>query len=278
MKTALMIAGPDVPAAPLGLLSGTFEEKLEKAAALGCRGIELMVRDPARLDRKTVASAVAKAGLAVPQLVTGELFGADGLCLLTSDEALYHRTEKRLEEVVDFAVELGAMVNIGRVRGQFRFLGPARDPWAAALERLGRVADGAARKGVRITVEPLNRYESDFIHNADEGLRLIRDLGRPNVGLMLDFFHMNIEDASIPKSLEAAGDRLWHVHISDTNRRAPGNGHMDFAAAFRTLRGMNYAGYVSAEILPLPDPDAAARQTMDFLRRLMDQPGNPTLD
>ena len=136
MKSGMVLCGPDVDYGPLALLSGTFEEKATKAAELGYDGIELMVRDPAGLDWPMVKSTLDDAGLEVPQVVTGELFGADGLCLVTADEDLRRRAEERTRGVIDLAAYLGAMVNIGRLRGQLKFLGDVSDPWPAAVERL----------------------------------------------------------------------------------------------------------------------------------------------
>jgi sugar phosphate isomerase/epimerase len=161
---------------------------------------------------------------------------------------------------------MGAMVNIGRLRGQLKFLGDVSDPWPVAVERLRGVITYAADKGVKITMEPINRYETDFILSAADGMRLVEDLNCDNFGLMLDLFHMNIEDVSIERGLRQAGDRLWHVHIADSNRRYPGSGHLDFGSIFATLNEMEYEGYVSAELLPLPDPDTAAQETAEFLR------------
>ena len=266
MKTGLVMCGPDVAYGPLALLSGTFEEKAAKAARLGYDGIELMVRDPAGLDWKTVEATLAAAGLEVPQVVTGELFGADGLCLVTADKGLHRRAEERTRSVIDLAAYLGAMVNIGRLRGQLKFLGDVPDPWAIAVDRLRRVVAYAAKQGVKITMEPINRYETDFVLSAADGMRLVEDLDCDNFGLMLDLFHMNIEDASIEEGLRLAGERLWHVHIADSNRHYPGSGHLDFDSIFATLEDMGYQGYVSAEILPLPDPDTAAQKTIAFLQ------------
>lgn len=267
MKAGLVLCGPDVAYGPLALLSGTFEEKAAKAADLGYEGIELMVRDPADLDWLHVRSTLDAVGLEVPQVVTGELFGADGLCLVTADEDLRRRAEARTRSVIDLAEYLGAMVNIGRLRGQLKFLGNVSDPWATAVERLRGVISYAADRGVKITMEPINRYETDFIFSAADGMRLVEDLGYDNFGLMLDLFHMNIEDVSIEEGLRQAGDRLWHVHIADSNRHYPGSGHLDFDSIFTTLEEMGYQGYISAELLPLPDPDTAARKTIQFLRK-----------
>jgi sugar phosphate isomerase/epimerase len=265
MKTGLVMCGPDVAYGPLALLSGTFEEKAAKAARLGYDGIELMVRDPAGLDWPSVKSTLENAGLEVPQVVTGELFGTDGLCLVTADEDLHRRAEERTRAVIDLAAYLGAMVNIGRLRGQLKFLGDVPDAWEIAIKRLQSVMAYAADRGVKITLEPINRYETDFIFSAADGMRVVEALGCDNVGLMLDVYHMNIEDASIEEGLRSTGDRLWHVHIADSNRRYPGTGHLDFESIFATLEDMGYQGYISAEILPLPDPDTAAEKTIEFL-------------
>jgi sugar phosphate isomerase/epimerase len=269
MKTGVVICGPDVPYGPLALLSGSFEEKAAKAAKLGYVGIELMVRDPAGLDWPDVKATLEDAGLEVPQVVTGELFGADGLCLVTADDDLYRRAEERTRSVIDLAAYLGAMVNIGRLRGQLKFLGQMAHPWDVAVNRLRKVITYAADRGVKITMEPLNRYETDFVFSAADGMRLVEDLGCDNFGLMLDLFHMNIEDASIEEGLRATGDRLWHVHIADSNRRYPGSGHLDFDSVFATLEAMGYQGYVSAELLPLPDADTAAEKTITFLQKYL---------
>jgi sugar phosphate isomerase/epimerase len=266
MKVGCVICGPDVAYGPLALLSGTFAEKVQKAAALGYDGIELMVRDPAGLDWPHIKRTLDDAGLQTPQVVTGELFGADGLRLVTPDDELYQRSLQRTQSVIDLAGYMGAMVNIGRLRGRLDGLAVA-NPWAEAVERLGKLAAYAAQRGVRISLEPLNRYETDFILDVADGMRMVADLQCDNVGLMLDVFHMNIEEASIERSLEAAGERCWHIHIADSNRRYPGAGHLDFDGVFSTLEGMGYQGYVSAELFPLPDPDTAARETIAFVRR-----------
>ena len=112
MKAGAVICGPDVAYGPLALFSGTFEQKVSKAAALGYDGIELMVRDPAGLDWTQVAATLHHAGLAVTQIVTGELFGADGLCLVTPDDEVASLALARTEAVIDLAAFLGASVNI----------------------------------------------------------------------------------------------------------------------------------------------------------------------
>ena len=265
MRTAVVVSTPDVAYGALALLRGTFEEKTRKAAAMGCDGIELMVRKPDELDWAAIQRVLAASHLAVPQVVTGELFGADGLCLVTPDAETYRQAEARLRSVIDFAAPLGAYVNIGRVRGRLDWMPLPHGAWDVAVERLRSVCDYASSRGVRLTLEPINRYETDFIFTVGDGLRMIEDLARDNVGLMLDLFHMNIEEPSIEESLVLAGDRLWHIHIADSNRRYPGSGHTPLDSVFATLRKIGYAGYISGELLPLPDGDTAAEKTVQWL-------------
>ena len=122
---------------------------------------------------------------------------------------------------------------------------------------------------MRLVLEPLNRYETDIVVDIAEGLALIEAVGCPNVGLLLDTFHANIEEPSLAGTLRQAmaAGRLWHVHLGDSNRLAPGMGHIDFGAIVGTLAEIGYTGYLSAELLPKPDPDAAALATIRHMRR-----------
>ena len=269
MKAGVTISSPDVTHEALALLSGTFEEKLDKAAEMGYDGIELMVRDPAELDWERIKTAIERSGLEVPQIVTGELYGADGLCLVTSDQDLYRRSRDRTHLVIDMAAYLGAMMNIGRLRGRLEFLGNVEDPWKIVMGRLNEVFGYARDRDVKITMEPINRNGTDFIFSAKDGMDFLSCVEFDNVGLMLDVAHMNIEDDSIPDGLRLAEDYLWHVHITDSNRRYPGSGYLDFDSIFEALWDMNYTGYVSAEILPYPDPDTAAQKTIEFLLKYL---------
>ncbi len=144
-------------------------------------------------------------------------------------------------------------------------LGKVQDARAVALDRLNEVVSYAAPRNVRINLEPLNRYESDFVLSAAEGRQFVDDLDYEYAGLMLDVFHMNIEEITFEQGFRQAGDRLWHVHIANSNRHYPGSAHLDFKAVFIALTKMGYKGYVSAELLPLPDPDTAAQKTIEFL-------------
>jgi sugar phosphate isomerase/epimerase len=120
-------------------------------------------------------------------------------------------------------------------------------------------------------LEPLNRYESDIIHNTAEGLAFLEEVGHSHLGLLLDTFHVNIEEPSLYDCFRQAltARRLWHVHLGDSNRLPPGQGHLDFAGIVTALREGGYQAYLSAELLAQPDPDVAAVMTAEHMRRLL---------
>lgn len=269
MKLAAVITTPEVPiSVPVALFAGTFPERLDKAAALGYDGVELMVLDPARLDAVTIAQEIRARRLDIAAIGTGAQFLVDRLTLLAGDRATEQRAFQRFEMLVDFAAACGSpLITIGSFRGKLAWGGEgARGRLVATLRRCAEVA-GARR--VRVALEPLNRYESDFINTAAEGMTLAEEIAHPAFGLLLDTFHVNIEEADIPASFRTAAPRLWHVHLGDSNRLPPGQGHFDFALVVKTLRELGYTGYLSAELLARPDPDAAAKATIEVMRRLV---------
>ena len=137
------------------------------------------------------------------------------------------------------------------------------------MDNLRECTEFAKEYNIRLTLEPVNRYESNFINTLNEGIELIKRVGASNLGLLADTFHMNIEEVSINDSIIQAKDYITHVHFADSNRWAPGCGHLDFAQIVQTLKKIGYQGYVSAEILPFPDPDSCARITAETLNKIL---------
>ena len=146
----------------------------------------------------------------------------------------------------------------------------------STAERRGRRAGGGreARRAVRTggglgKRKFISRKIPLYETLADEGLELIEKVGADNFGLLLDTFHMNIEAPSIEQSIRNAGNRIFHFHIADSNRWYPGAGHLDFKRIVEVLENINYAGYLSAEILPLPNPDSCAQETKKTMEGLL---------
>jgi len=248
---------------------GDFARNVQRIAQLGYDGVELAVRDPALLDADGVAHIVAEAGLEVPAIGTGQAYVEEGLSFTSPDPTIRAGAIARIRAQADFAAHFGAQVIIGLIRGR-RVEGVSREQameWLVAALR--ECASYAVQKGVWLNFEPLSRLDSNLINTVDEALSLLEEVGTPNLGLLLDTFHMNIEEPSIYASLVRAGGRIIHVHVSDSNRWYPGGGHVDFAGIVATLAALNYEGHLSAEVLPLPDPDTCAARTITYMRPLL---------
>jgi sugar phosphate isomerase/epimerase len=272
MRLSLAIQTPEVPTTiPVALLSGGLEEKLAKAAKWGAQGVELMPSDPARLNPAALRSSLTQHGLTAAAVGSGAASLAAGLHLLDNDPDVPARAADRLDDLIHFAAAVGAAcVTIGSFRGRVSGSGPTGPRRLA--EVLHRAAETAAASGVRLALEPLNRYECDFVHTAEEGLAFVRQVDHPAMGLLLDTYHVNIEERSwhAPFRLLMEAGVLWHVHLGDNNRLPPGQGMIDFAVIVATLRHLGYHGWLSAELLAQPDPDTAARQTLDAMRPLLE--------
>jgi sugar phosphate isomerase/epimerase len=164
------------------------------------------------------------------------------------------------------AAHLKAMVIIGLVRGKKESEVGAETAERWLVDALCECA--SVDDNVRFAIEPINRYETNLVNTVQSGLQLLENIGRKNVGLLLDTFHMNIEEASMTESIRASREHLFHFHVADSNRWHPGAGHVDFRSVLDTLHEIGYSGFVSAEILPLPDSDLAAKRAIEYLRAL----------
>jgi sugar phosphate isomerase/epimerase len=255
---------------PVALLTGSFEEKLAKAARWGAHGIELMTTQPANLDRQRILAALQANRLEVAAIASGGLSFSLGLTLLHADPQTAARANQALYALIDLAHDLNApLVTIGSFRG--RLSACPGDGRGRLADILRQAAAYAQDHGVRLVLEPLNRYESDLIATAAQGLEFLDEVGHPALGLLLDTYHVNIEERSWsePFLLLARLGKLWHVHLGDNNRLPPGQGLIDFPAIVGALRQAGYHGYLSAELLPRPDPDTAARQTLAYMLPLL---------
>jgi sugar phosphate isomerase/epimerase len=222
---------------------------IERLARLGYDALE-MPGEPANYDLAEVRGLIAGNGLKV-SAVCGRLTGPERD--LTTAEA-HHRAQAvdYFRGLVDMAAALGApaiVIGATAVRRAMPESAPERE-WEWAVEGIARIADSAAGSAVKIAIEPWNRYETHLVNRIEQALRLRADAGRDNVGVMGDLFHMNIEESDIGAALRAAGPHLLNIHCADSNRRAPGHGHIDLVPAMAALQAIAYRHYVSVEFLP----------------------------
>jgi D-psicose/D-tagatose/L-ribulose 3-epimerase len=253
------------------------------AKELGANVLELCIEDTSRVTPEAVLAAAEGTEMAF------SLCGAFG-----PERDVSHENPKirrlgldYIEFLVDLAAGIGAPTVVGPMYsavGKARMLSAEEreQQRAWAVESLKHAADYAARKGVRLAVEPLNRFETDLVNTAEQALELCDRIGYDNVGLLLDTFHMNIEEKSVPDAIRLAGDRLFHVHACENDRGTPGTGHVPWPDVFRALHDIDYTGMLVTESFtpavqeiakavsmwrPLDaSGDAMAAQALEFVR------------
>jgi D-psicose/D-tagatose/L-ribulose 3-epimerase len=234
---------------------------LERLARYGYDGIELGA-EPARYDLAQVKRLVRDHGLAVLGLTPAADWPTDTRDLANPDPARRARAVDYGRACVDMAAELGAGYAgvLATPSGRFFGLGSYADEWQWAVEGVRQVGEHAQAVGVPIAVEVLNRYEAFLLNTAAQGLRFVAEVDCDAVRLILDVFHLHLEEADLHTALRQARGALAALHLADTNRQGLGRGHLDLRALLGTLHDIEYAGPVCLEFTaPGPNPFVAVK-------------------
>lgn len=268
MKLSVAVADTNALPSAFVVFRG-IETSIKKAASMGYDGVELALKCADEVDRKLLSQWLAQSNMEVSCISTGQVFADTGLMFTDVDKQRRAKVRDVFKDMIDLAEEFGRMVNVGRVRGQIGSLSREKAE-QLFIEMARELCEYAGKKDVTLVLEPVNRYEIDFVNSVEQGVALMRKVDMPNMKLMPDVFHMNIEDRTIGKELARCIDYIAYIHMADSNRLAPGWGHTDFNDIINSLREADYDGWLSVEILPKPDPDAAARQAAEYLRPLIE--------
>lgn len=255
-KLAATLSAELNPASPV-IMAGDPAERIALASRLGYDSIELHWADPSRIPLDLIAAACKEHKMDLSAFATGRAYVQEGLSLTHEDESNRSAAIARLKSFVDAAAPYQATVIIGCIRGNLA----SEESRARCLDLLASstrtVAEYAAAKGVGIVFEAINRYENNYLNTAGETASFIRDFQLPNTKILLDTFHMNIEDGDMGEAILDCGDLLGYIHIADSNRRYAGDGHINLKEIAAALIKADYRGVLSAECLPLPDSDTA---------------------
>lgn len=250
----------------------------------GFDGIELPIFETAGFPAEEIRKGIEQNGLecTVCSILTGEL------SLISDDLTIRKKAYSRMVDFIHVAADVGAPLIGGPLYSPVGYLAGRRrnsDEWSRAVEAYRNLGPVLAENGVTVAIEPLNRFETYFLNTAADAARLCAEINHPNVGILLDTFHANIEEKDLCQACLAAGPYLKHVHTSENDRGTPGNGHVDWNGLRQALRSLRYDGWLTIESFGFalaglsaaaaiwrdiePDPEMIAYDGLRFLKQLM---------
>ncbi len=239
-----------------------LERGLERLRRYGYDGVEL-AGEPDEADPSHVRSLLERYGLEASS-VCG-IYNTPERDLSHEEEGMRRTAVRYVAACAELAASTGARLVIV-VPSPVGKLSASTEPERSlelAAQSIRQAAERAGERGVSLCIEALNRYESYLVNTLEQATRLARMVDLPNVGIMADTFHMNIEEASLPSSIREYGDLICHVHLADSNRRAVGMGHISFDKVADALADVGYPGWYTMEFLPpVSNPYDAAGQAM----------------
>ena len=267
MRVGYVITTPEVRSPLMPGVRGDFGENLAVLKDLDYDTLEVAMRDPDDPDAQGVEAEIARSGLSVTMIGSAPSELQDGVMMCHPDSQIREAGDARLRALIDAGEKLGALgVNIGRFRGTCipGEMWETSNAWMRDAMRAG--ADYAAERGMKIYIEPYNRYETNFINTVRQGMEYVKAENHAGLALMIDSCWMNSEDASIPGAIFAARERIEYVHVADSTRGYPGSGHIHFGDFIRALREIGYEGVLSVQIDQKPAFRIAAERSITLLR------------
>ena len=256
-----------------------------KVKSMGFDILEIACENPDLLDVADIKKALSATQL--PVIICG-VFGPDrNIC--STDPKVRANARRYILWLVDAAAQLGSPVVCGPMysavgKAHLEDSAAREQEWSLAVTEIGEMADAAAVHNIRLALEPLNRFETDMINTVAQGMKFIKDVGRTNVGLHLDTFHMHLEEKSSPNAIRLAGDKIYHFHACENDRGVPGTGQVRWQEIAPALKSVNYPGPVVIESFTpqvkeiaravniwreiAPSQDAIAVQGLQFLKTI----------
>ena len=225
-----------------------FDGDLVCMKQAGYDAVELQIADPALFDENRVRRSLQCVGYAMCAFQTGSTYYSRGNCLCTADEMVRHRTVELLKSFVDLASRWNAVIVFGSLQGRLSDESNRQAGEARIREAIREVGEYAVKKRAMIAFEPVNHGEVGFHNTIAEAAGLVRSLSLPSVRLMIDTFHINIEERDVLTPLTDIQDILAHVHLSETNRDILGTGHWPTAGFFARLAKIGFVGHCSVGV------------------------------
>jgi D-psicose/D-tagatose/L-ribulose 3-epimerase len=230
--------------------TGSFDRShiplLAEIKAHGFDGAELPLFDPSQFQAADLRRGLEQNGLecTICSVLTG------GTNIISDDPAVRAKTRTHMADIVKTAAEAGAKIVAGPLYSPVGYLPGRRrtaDEWKWAVDCYQSLGPVLAQYGVTIALEPLNRFETYFLNTAADAVKLCDEINHPNVGILFDTFHANIEEKDIGEGYRTVARHLKHVHTCENDRGIPGSGHVEWKSVFSALRDIGYDGWLTIE-------------------------------
>ncbi len=238
------------------------EKSIARLSRFGYDAVEF-VGEPSQYDFEEVRALLKKYNIKAGSICNIWKKDRD---FTSADPEIRNNARRYTKQTIDMAEAIGADVVIVAPTANMRIVRelPPEEEWKTAVEGLRECGEYALTRGVTLVIEPWNRFETYLINRLDQAIALAKDVDLPNVKIMGDLFHMNIEEADIPKAILSARDWLKHMHVADNQRDLPGKGHLNWPAIVGALKEINFEGYFVLEYIPPnADPYFAFREKLD---------------
>lgn len=267
MRLGCTVSTYETAFGPIVWRDGNLAHDFQIMRKYGYDGVDLFVKDTSDREIAEYRSLTKAFGMKVTTLFAIFL-GEQGVCLSETDTYIRKRNADLVKRQMEKAAMLGAeSLGLGFIRGPYGKGETEADALARIAIAVKEIGAYAKKLGISVLLEPINRYEINTLNRAVDAADFIRNHELTGVKLLLDMFHMNIEDRSIPDAIRYAGDLLGNLHVSSSGRYAVGEGHLDYRSAIQALNEIEYEGCLTLEAYA-PDPEEALRKTAQYLSEL----------
>ena len=244
-----------------------FTSLCQLLSSLKYDGIELSILEPERIDVNKIVEIKDSYSLDISALGTGSTYIRFGYSLGDSNEQIRKKAIEQMEKYVVFANKTNAKVIIGLIRGRYKHDNNPKKEKLNIKNSIKECCRIAEDYDVTLVFEPINRFEIDSYNTISEALELLKEINHDNLKLLIDSFHVYLEEdpVYIWDYLEEIATEVGHIHLADTNRRAPGSGHFDFKAFLNIFKKVGYKDYVSIETIMKPSFEEVAKNSREYL-------------
>ncbi|MCM3550780.1 sugar phosphate isomerase/epimerase [Alkalihalobacillus clausii] len=255
---------------PLLCAKGEATEVVSALSKMGYDAVELLIRNPAEAELDAVTALITASSMEVASFGTGPMVADDQLSFSALDDRVRMEAINRTIQLINWAHEVGASVSIGKLRGQMNERHPNQS-WDFMRDSFLKVLEVADKKKVPLLIEPQNRMHMNNLNDTHETLSFIEEFASSSLGIMLDNLHMEAEPIklSAARLIKDAQKKLGFFHLTDSERRIPGEGIFDIQGILKTLSHLPHPPVVSFEIKQQNDQFMTAKRAITYVKSLM---------